>query len=207
MLAGIWLVWMLLLQRAAFAASAPSITTQPQSRSVLAGSNAVFTVFASGSPTLVYQWSFNGTNLANSARIDGATSTTLTVSNLVAADAGNYRVIVSNSHGSATSSNATLTVLLPPVITTQPANQSVNVAPNYNTTAEFVVAASGMTPLQYQWQFNGVALPGQTNATLTISNVQLADDGNYRVVITNIYGSATSSVAALTVWVEMRFLA
>ena len=204
MLAGIWLVWMLLLQRAAFAASAPSITTQPQSRSVLAGSNAVFTVFASGSPTLVYQWSFNGTNLANSARIDGATSTTLTVSNLVAADAGNYRVIVSNSHGSATSSNATLTVLLPPVITTQPASQSVNVAPNYNTTAEFVVAASGMTPLQYQWQFNGVALPGQTNATLTISNVQLADDGNYRVVITNIYGSATSSVAALTVWAVLQ---
>src|SRR5258707_12170435 len=107
------------------AQSAPSITQQPQSQSLLAGSNATFSVTASGQSPLRYQWSFNGTNLANSAHISGATNATLTVSNILAADAGNYRVVVTNSHGSATSSNATLAVLLPPAITSQPAPQSV----------------------------------------------------------------------------------
>src|SRR5882724_7363405 len=73
-----------------FAAASPSVTTQPQSQSILTGSNAVFTVVASGNSPLIYQWSFNGTNLANSAHISGVTTTSLTVSNVVASDAGNY---------------------------------------------------------------------------------------------------------------------
>src|SRR6185369_16686416 len=93
----------------AFAAASPSITTQPQGQSVLVGSNAVFTIVATGQSPLAYQWSFKGTNLANNIHIDGSTNTTLTVSNVIATDAGIYRVVVSNSHGSVTSSNAALT--------------------------------------------------------------------------------------------------
>jgi hypothetical protein len=100
-----------------FSAALPSITTQPQNQSVLVASNAIFSVVASGQSPLNYQWSFKGTNLTNGVHFNGATNITLTVSNVVASDAGNYRVIVSNSHGSATSSNALLTVLLPPGIT------------------------------------------------------------------------------------------
>ena len=102
---------MILLPRAGLAASAPSITTQPQNQSVRVGSNAVFTVVASGEAPLVYRWSFNGTNLTNSAHAGGATSARLTVTNVIAGDAGNYRVVVNNHQGSATSSVATLTVL------------------------------------------------------------------------------------------------
>src|SRR5260221_2473469 len=95
----------------AFAQSAPSITQQPQSQSLLARTNATFTVTATGQTPLRYQWSFNATNLTNSAHISGATNATLVVSNIVAADAGRYRVVVPNSHGSATSSVPPLPLL------------------------------------------------------------------------------------------------
>jgi hypothetical protein len=111
--------------QAAFAAATPSIITQPQGQSVLAGLGATFTVVAGGQTPLSYQWSLNATNLTNSIHIAGANSATLTISNLVAGDAGNYQVVVSNSHGTATSSNAMLTVLFRAAITGPPASQSV----------------------------------------------------------------------------------
>jgi alpha-tubulin suppressor-like RCC1 family protein len=193
---------MILLPRAGLAAPAPSITTQPQNQSVRVGSNAVFTVVASGEVPLAYRWSFNGTNLTNSAHIGGATSARLTITNVIAADAGDYRVVVNNHQGSATSSNATLTVLLPPVITAQPTNQAVN---SLNT-ATFSVTASGTAPLSFQWWFNGLVLPAQTNSSLILTNVQATNAGNYAVVVTNSYGSATSAVATLTVWLPSSII-
>src|SRR5436853_2306736 len=109
----IFLGFLVLTVFPAFGASSPSISTQPQSQNVFIHSNAVFTVVASGSPTLVYQWWFNGLNLSNNLQISGATSTTLTVSNVNAGNAGNYQVFITNSHGSVTSSIAVLTVLVP----------------------------------------------------------------------------------------------
>jgi hypothetical protein len=99
------------LPAAVVEASVPSITSQPTSTNVLTGANATFKVTATGSPTPTYLWSFNGANLANNSHYGGVTTATLTVSNVTAADAGNYRVGVTNSHGGVVSSNATLTVL------------------------------------------------------------------------------------------------
>lgn len=82
-----------------------------------------------------------------------------------------------------------------PYITTQPTAQTVA----EGSTASFSVNASGTTPLRYQWRFNGTNVPGATNAALTFLSAQLADSGNYSVVITNIAGSVTSLVATLTV--------
>ncbi|HSU54759.1 MAG TPA: LamG-like jellyroll fold domain-containing protein [Candidatus Dormibacteraeota bacterium] len=84
----------------------PLIVSQPQSRSVRAGTNVSFSVTASGTPPLFYQWSKGATNIA------GATSSTYSISNCQAADAGSYSVIVSNAYGVALSSNAVLTVLV-----------------------------------------------------------------------------------------------
>src|ERR1039458_5139352 len=84
-----------LMPRTASAALSPSITTQPQSQTNFFGTNATLTVAASGSTPLFYQWSFNGTNLTNSAHIGGATNTILNITNLVGGDTGNYRVVVS----------------------------------------------------------------------------------------------------------------
>jgi glucose/arabinose dehydrogenase len=84
--------------------TAPIITTQPQSISVAEGSPASFTVTASGSQPLSYQWRKNTIN------ISGATSSTYTIPSVTTSDAGNYSVIVNNSAGSATSNDAVLTV-------------------------------------------------------------------------------------------------
>jgi uncharacterized lipoprotein YddW (UPF0748 family) len=85
----------------------PSITAQPQSRIARAGSNVTFNVTASGTAPLSYQWRLNGGDLAN------ATNSALTLLNVATNDAGLYSVAVSNSQGSALSSNASLTVTLP----------------------------------------------------------------------------------------------
>ena len=90
----------------------PSIVAQPVTQAVLAGSTATFTVTAAGPPPLSYQWRFNGTNVA------GATGTSLMLSNVQCAQAGNYSVIVTNAHGSAIGGPAALTVVdrTPPVL-------------------------------------------------------------------------------------------
>ncbi len=87
--------------------TAPVITTQPQSITVAQGNPASFSVTATGTPPLSYQWRKNGTN------IGGAVSSTYTIASAAPADAGNYSVVVTNSAGSATSNNAALTVTSP----------------------------------------------------------------------------------------------
>ena len=81
-----------------------------------------------------------------------------------------------------------------PIITTQP----VSTRCISNTTAAFTVAAISTVPLSYQW-WKGTAPVGQNNATLTINHAQSTDMGSYTVIITNVYGAVTSSVANLTV--------
>ncbi|MBI2496797.1 MAG: immunoglobulin domain-containing protein, partial [Opitutae bacterium] len=159
-------------------AVAPSITTQPTSQTVTAGGSASFTVAASGTPAPTYQWQKGGVNIA------GATSTTLTLSNVQSGDAGNYTAVATNSAGSATSNLATLTVqAAPPAstapsITTQPTSQTVTAGGS----ASFTVAASGNPAPTYQWQKGGVNIAGATSTTLTLSNVQSGDAGNYTAV-------------------------
>jgi sugar lactone lactonase YvrE len=83
----------------------------------------------------------------------------------------------------------------PPVITSQPANLAVTVG----DTARFAVSASGTPPLAYQWRFNGTNINRATSSTLVLTNVQLTDAGVYSVVVTNAFGSVTSSNALLSV--------
>jgi hypothetical protein len=170
----------------------PTITVQPQSQSVTNGANVTFTVFATGSSPLFYQWRKNGTNLAT------ATAADLALNNLQSPDAGNYTVVVTNSAGSATSAVAVLTVTsspVPPMITSQPQSQTVVAGANVS----FGVAATGTAPLAYQWRFNGTNLAGAFSTSLTLTNVQATSAGSYSVVVSNSAGSATSSNAVLTV--------
>jgi sugar lactone lactonase YvrE len=120
---------------------------------------------------------------------------TLVLDKLTAANAGNYTLVVNSSFGSVTSAVATLTVLLPPTITSQPASQSIGLGSN----ATLNVSVTGTQPLSYLWQINGVSQSAQTNQSLNLTNVQWSDAGSCQVVITNYYGSITSSVATMTV--------
>jgi hypothetical protein len=88
----------------------PTITKQPHSLSIRAGVTAVFVVGASGTRPLGIQWTFNGVNLVNSARIKGANTATLRIFKITPADAGNYQVILSNPLSTLPSSVVSLTV-------------------------------------------------------------------------------------------------
>jgi len=167
----------------------PGITTQPGSVTVIAGSNVTFTVAATGTLPLSWQWTFNGTNLA------GAIGTSYTRLNAQPADAGSYAAVVSNMAGSVTSSNAVLTVNVPPAITTHP--QSASVAAGSNVT--FTVAATGTPAPAYQWRFNGTNLAYATRSAYTCYKAQTHHAGTYSVVISNAAGTTTSSNALLTV--------
>jgi hypothetical protein len=173
-------------------ATAPSITTQPVSRTVTEGANVTFTVGASGTSPLSYQWRKNGGNIA------GATGSSLALNSVTSSDAGSYTVQVSNSAGSATSATATLTVnpaAVAPSITTQPASQTVTAGANVTFTA----AANGTAPLSYQWRKNGGNIAGATGTSLALTSVTSSDAGSYTVRVSNSAGSVTSATATLTV--------
>ena len=176
------------------AATAPTVTAQPANQMVTVGQTATFSVTASGTAPLTYQWQKGSVN------ISGATSASYTTPATTLADNGTkFDVVVSNSAGSATSNNATLTVNAAPVapsITTQPANQTVNAG----QTASFSVVASGTAPLTYQWQKGGVNIGGATSAGYTTPATTLADNSaKFDVVVSNSAGSTTSISATLTV--------
>jgi hypothetical protein len=137
----------------------------------------------------LYQWQFDGT------RIPGATNATLTLTNFNSTEAGTYSVTVTDSAGSTTSSNAVLTTLSPPKITSSPATQSVAAG----ATVMFSAAATGTAPISYQWLFDGANISGATDTALTVTNVLESNAGSYSLVATNPYGSATSLVATLSV--------
>jgi plastocyanin len=169
----------------------PAITNPPQSQTVTAGSDITFTVQATGTPPLNYQWFFGPT------AINGATGSSLLLTNVSSADSGTYTIQVANSFGSA-SASATLTVTnmgIPPSFTTQPQSQTVN----EGTNVTFIVDVIGSAPLTFQWFFGNAPIANATNALLVLSNVTAANAGDYFAVVTNDFGFAISSNATLTV--------
>jgi sugar lactone lactonase YvrE len=100
--------------RVGLSAMAPVIQTQPQSQTATAGGSVQFSVTASGRPAVTYQWYLGST------AINGATSSTYDLSDVQSGNAGSYRVVVSNSVGSATSNTVNLTVSQPAPTTTIP---------------------------------------------------------------------------------------
>jgi uncharacterized repeat protein (TIGR03803 family) len=175
----------------------PTITTQPVNRTNGATTTATFSVVASSVSTMSYQWQQNGTNLVNGGKFSGVTTNTLTITGVSSNEAAIYSVAVTNLAGSVTSSNATLTVIYPPVITSQPLGQRLLLGSNVS----FSVTVSGTAPFNYQWRFNAGNLLNATNATYAIQAIVATNTGNYSVVVTNLAGSVTSSNALLTVLV------
>jgi hypothetical protein len=173
---------------------APMLYLGPQSQTNNTGTTAVFPAYAAGSAPLAYRWLKDGTNLlADGGNLTGASSSVLTVSDARGADTGSYALIVSNSFSSVTSAPAILMVV-DPLITSQPASR-VNHA---GTDAQFVVGAAG-TQLQYQWSKDAAVLPFATGMSLVVPSVTVADAGSYSVIVSNVFGTVTSSPATLTV--------
>jgi hypothetical protein len=164
-----------------------AIVNQPQSQTNFPANNATFTVTASGSAPYFYQWQFNGAN------ISGATSSSLTLTNLQFSNAGNYTVVVSNPVPSAvTSSVAVLTVTLGKPTVTTGVQSFVETAGDH---LALVPKFAGSLPISYQWYFNNLSSPiaNATNSSLLLTNVQITSSGTYFVVATNTFGSVTNS--------------
>ena len=135
-----------------------------------------------------YQWYKGGSALA------GQTGSSLVLSNVSAADAGTYSVVVSGTCGNAVTNSATLTVNQNVVVASAP----VSLTNCPGTSASFSVSATG-TGLSYQWYKGGSALAGQTASSLVLANVSAADAGTYSVVVSGTCGNAVTNSASLTV--------
>ena len=168
----------------------PIIVSQPQDQSVPEGASAQFAVVAVGATPLSYRWFFNGLDA-----LPDATNSSLTLTSVTSVNEGSYSVVVSNVGGSAHSASAVLSVIVPPIILTQPESRSVGIGGGI----DFTVEASGTGPLIYQWFFNTTPLSSQTNATLQLTAVRTSNAGTYSVRVTNPGGSVLSSAATLTV--------
>jgi hypothetical protein len=86
---------------------------------------------------------------------------------------------------------------LPPIITNQPASVIVN--PSESATFSVTASAIAALPNSYQWQKNGIAIPGAVNSSLSLTGIQSGNVGNYTVVISNHAGSSVSAAATLTI--------
>ncbi|HTV41908.1 MAG TPA: pectinesterase family protein [Candidatus Sulfotelmatobacter sp.] len=183
----------------------PPVITGPTNTTVVQGNNATFVASVTGVPVPTLQWLDE-----TQTPIPDATNATLTLTDVQYSQNGySYYIVASNSAGIVTNS-AVLTVIVPPMISMQPANLVVT-----NTqSASFSVVASGVPAVVYQWSQNGTPISTAlnntaTNATFTIASASSADTGSYSCSISNAAGvtntvsvtltvNSTMSVAALT---------
>jgi DNA-binding beta-propeller fold protein YncE len=116
----------------------------------------------------------------------------------IAVDSSGNFIYVADSGNSRIEVYANNPLIIPPMIINQPASQTFLAGINV-TNVTLSVGVIGAAPLAFQWNFNNVAVPGATNATFTLTNVNDSDSGDYSVLVTNINGSALSSNAVLNV--------
>ena len=174
----------------------PIITAQPQSQSVVLGSNATFSVTVSGTGPFHYVWHFNGDSLP------GGTNATLFLPAIQAGQAGTYSVNVFSSAGSVVSADASLIILTPVFFSVQPTNQ--NVQPGTNVTLRSLAVGNGT--VRYQWRFEGTNIPNATNANYSFTNASLAEHGTYSVVAVDDVSSVISSDAFIFVLLRPGFV-
>lgn len=176
------------------------IIQQPNDSTVCSGADVSFSVEATGS-SLSYQWQKSANKEDSWSDVNNGTAARLNLSSVQPADNGTrYRVIVGGALNKDTSASAVLHINLPPQITTQPQDATVD----WQGTAQFGVTTAGQVST-YQWQSfaDGTAwknIAGATAAKLSLSGVMLSDSGTqYRVIVGNSCAEYTSSPATLHV--------
>lgn len=170
----------------------PVVLTNPIGATRTVGQSVTFTIAASGSGPLTYQWYRDG------LPITGGNATSYTLPTVKLTDAGTYTAGVRNAAGSVTSTAATLTVnpAVPrPVVLTQPVAATRTVG----QPVTFTIAASGSGSLTYQWYLDGIPIAGANAPSYTLAAVALTDAGAYTAGVRNTAGEVLSNPAVLTV--------
>lgn len=178
--------------RSASKQTPPTMRIQPISAVSTIGGDAEFYGLAEGTPLITYQW------YLNDEPISRATESLYRINLVTSSKLGQYHVVATSPHGTVTSSKVFLELdapKTPPAITTQPQGTTINEGDLLTLTVE----ASGSQPFSYQWQKNGIAIPNATGQSLIIPSAQPTDSGNYRVVVANSAGTATSELAQVIV--------
>lgn len=165
----------------------PFFTKQPVSQKAVTGETVTFKTEARGAEPILWQWYFNEMAMA------GETNSTLSLTNVPAASDGLYYAVAANGVGAATSQVARLTIVLVPEFTFQPISQGAPEGGSVRFTARVMASDSP----QWQWYFNQQPMPGQTNASLLLSNITVLNHGPYYVTASNQYGAATGDVVTL----------
>lgn len=157
-------------------------------RTALQGGTTHFRAACTGLPPFLYQWRHNGTEIA------GATESVLTVAQLDPSAAGTYSVVVSNPAGTAISPEARLSIE-PLLISIHPRGEQVLAGADVTLS----VVATGIGPLTYQWETNGMPIPGATQSTLLLPTAVPAQSADYAVRVTSRFGTVRSTSASVEV--------
>jgi hypothetical protein len=170
----------------------PAVSIAPVNLAMNQGETATFTVRATLSPPLRFQWFHDG------IPIPGETTASLVLSNIQAHDAGNYSVRLDQTDTAMAVFAKSVDLIGPIVLPSNP--QLISARPNSNVTLRVTFTAA--PPITLQWKHGTQLIPEATNAMLTLTNVQLADDGEYSVIASNSFGAVESLQAKLVILIK-----
>ncbi len=183
------------------ASAQPVIGTQPLAGSISSGFTFQFTVAATGTGTLTYQWKKGTTSLTDGGAISGATTTLLRITNAQVADSGSYSVVVTDGNSMSTpSSVVTLAVtdVAPQIVSQSPGTLFADIG---GAARLFVNLNQASLPFTMQWRKRvGSTVTdlhgpfyGSAVSTVDLTKVAATDFGTYTLEITNPVGTVTSA--------------
>jgi hypothetical protein len=170
----------------------PLIVEHPLTQGCPVGESVTLSVGVAGQGPFSYQWQRNGIDLPGE---NGPTLKVTAPPYYVSSSLGFYQVVVSNANSSTRSLGADIALVRPPAFLSQPRGGIVPIGTQLALLFEAVMDYGSTV----QWYHNGTLMPGKNDAAVVVQSAQASDAGEYRAVITNLAGVATSAAAVVEI--------